>query len=120
MTVGEIIQGVEKARPGCNLSLDDLLFEINSISKEIYDNIVSMHENCGEYRKLTSEAETIDIPDFYSDIFKYRLMAKIDIENTDITRYSNNMILYNNLLSSYKDWYTRNHIPKQKAKLRWN
>lgn len=120
MTVGEIISRVERSRPGCSVSLDDFLFEINKIYKEIYDNIISRHEGAGEFVKLSCENDTLFLPDPFVDLIKYRLMAMLDLENGDTTRYSNNMIVYNNLLLEYSDWYTRFHMPKQNARLRWN
>ena len=119
MTVAQMIRNIERSRPGCNLSLDEFLYEMNKVNKEVFENILSKHEGEKEYIPLLNDTDIINIPDAYTELFKYRILAFIDMENGDITRYSNDMILYNNLLSAYGDWYTRTHMPKQKAKLRW-
>ncbi|MBR5515570.1 MAG: hypothetical protein IKU52_05155 [Clostridia bacterium] len=119
MTVGDIIFSVEKSRPGCDYSMEFFLDEINRTWLDIHQNIISAHEGGCDYSEFTCAEDIIGVPNNYTDLFKYRLIALIDINNGDVKRYSNNMILYNNLLSAYGEWYTRNHIPKQKAKLRW-
>ena len=119
MTVGEAIRRAEKQRPGIRLTGDEYLSHLNRLEADIYSNIISRHEGAGEFALHTHEDDVLQVPDMYAELYKFYLLALIDIGNGDITRYSNNMVLYNNLLSLYSDWYTRNHMPLSFGKLGW-
>ncbi len=119
MTVGEIIRSAEKQRPGSTLTAGEYLSYINRVEEDIFSNIISSHEGDSELKKCADDTDTLQVPDMYAEIYKFYILAQIDLQNGDITRYSNDMIMYNNLLSSYSDWYTRNHMPKSRGKLRW-
>lgn len=119
MTVKDIIAATEKQRPGCSVSISEYLEHINRIEADIYANIISKHEVPPEYNICTADTDILNVPDIYVQLYIFYILAQIDLGNGDITRYSNNMILYNNLLSEYKDHYTREHMPTQKAKVRW-
>lgn len=119
MTVGEVIRRVEKSRPGSELSRNEFFDEINRCALDIYENIISRHENAYPRREYTDEGDELDVGDNYADIYVFRLIAKIDLSNGDITRYTNNMLLYNNLMSEYSDHYNRSNMPKSNARMRW-
>ncbi|MBE6685823.1 MAG: hypothetical protein E7591_01165 [Ruminococcaceae bacterium] len=119
MTVGEIISNVEKQRPGCNLVRYDFIDEINRIETEIYENILSCHEGEHICYTVTLDSDTVSVPEMFCELYIYRILAKIDLHNGDIKRYTNNMLLYNNLMSSFTDWYNRGNMPKQRSKMRW-
>lgn len=119
MTIGALICDLEKARPGSVLTLNDLFAEINRTAMDIYQGIFSRYEVTSSFKEYTDEDAVLDIPENFIGLYKYRLLANIDMNNGDITRYTNNMLLYNNLLNEFSDWYNRNHMPRQKAKLRW-
>lgn len=119
MTVADIIRRVDKARPGSSLSRNELFDEINRCSLDIYENIISRYENVSPRREYTDEGDELDIGENYADIYVFRLIAGIDLNNGDITRYTNNMLLYNNLVSEYSDYYNRSNMPKSNVKMRW-
>ena len=119
MTVGDIIRNTEKLRPGSEMSRSDMLSEINRTELDIYDNIILRHEGSGELRVYGDESDELSVPDNFAELYKFRLVAKIDLNNGDVTRYTNNMLLYNNLMSGYYDWYNRRYMPLSRTRLRW-
>ena len=88
-------------------------------TSRIYNNIIMLSDTSSEYTPLTTREDSLAVPDMYGSIYIHYITAQIDIANGDITRYSNNMILYNSILSAYSDWYIRTHMPEQRGKLRW-
>ena len=117
MTIKKIIYDFEKQRPGSCLSLPEYLEHINRLEQDIYDNIISRHEGAPSFVQYKGEEESLLVCDMYAQIYLYYLLAQTDLENGDITRYSNDMALFNNLLSEYGNWYNRTYMPNKRAKL---
>lgn len=119
MTVKTAIRNTEELRPGSGNGIEYYLEYLNALENDIYINIVSRYENAPASPAPLTEKSTLLVPDIYARLYVHYLCAQIDIANGDITRYSNNMILYNALLGEYSDWYIRNNMPKQNGKVRW-
>ena len=119
MIINDIIRSVDLLRPGSSMAIEEYLRCINDVEEGIYSNIISAFEGDTEFRVHTAVSEEVQVPDMYAQLYKHYILAQIDLANGDIARYSNNMILYNNLLTSYWDWYIRNHMPKQKGRVSW-
>lgn len=119
MTVKNVIEQVEKLRPGSSLSFEEYIGYLRTLEADIYSNILSCFENVREMNSPWESEDELLVPDIYAGVYCHYIASQIDIINGDITRYSNNMILYNAMLSSYSDWCVRNYIPKQKGKVRW-
>ncbi|MBR6513325.1 MAG: hypothetical protein IKT46_00685 [Clostridia bacterium] len=118
MTVGEVIKKVEKHRPGVNISLCEYLSCLGGLEQRIYTDIISAHEGNKELVPLSEDSEML-VPDMYGDLYCFWMLARIDLANGDTAGYTNNMILYNSLMSSFSDHYTRSHMPKARGRLRW-
>ncbi len=119
MTVKDVIEQVEKLRPASNLSFEEYIRHLGRLEADIYSNIASCFENSKEIKLPNEREDELLVPDMYASLYCHYIAAQIDITNGDITRYSNNMILYNAMLSSYSDWCIRKYMPKQKGKVGW-
>ena len=119
MIIGDVIKNVERQKIGCNLAVDDYISCLNILESDIHTNIISTHEGAREFVFHACEEDTLLVPDMYADLYSFYLFARIDLANGDIGGYTNNMILFNNLMSEYSRYYTRNHMPKAKGKVRW-
>ncbi|MBR4882175.1 MAG: hypothetical protein IKU19_09580 [Clostridia bacterium] len=119
MTVKDVINRVEKERLGCNISIEEYISALNILEQDIFTNIISAHEGGAVFTAHTSEDEVLLLPDIYADLYSFWLFARMDLACGDTVGYTNNMILYNNLMSEYSRYYTRNHMPTQKGKVRW-
>ncbi len=119
MTINDIIISVEQRRPGSCMAIEDYVSALNVIEADIYHNIIACHEGAGSFVAHSTAEDVLQVPDMYGDLYKFYILAQMDLANSDITRYSNNMILYNNMLSEYRDWYIRNHMPISHRRVRW-
>ncbi|MBQ4561434.1 MAG: hypothetical protein IJA55_03765 [Clostridia bacterium] len=119
MTISDVIKRVEKLRPGYSVSSDEYIHRLDILEQDIYNNIISSHCDGGEFIHRTTEEDLLFVPDMYSDLYSFYLLAQIDLANAEISGYTNNMILYNNLMSEFSRYYTRSHMPKQKGRVRW-
>ncbi|MBQ4602050.1 MAG: hypothetical protein IJB24_04235 [Clostridia bacterium] len=119
MIIRDVIDRVEQQRAGCDISLEEYISCLNILEEDIYTNIISAHEGKAEFDAHTSEDDTLLVPDMYADLYSFWLFARIDLANGDIGGYTNNMILYNNLMDEYSRYYTRSHMPKTKGRVRW-
>lgn len=83
----------------------------------IYEEIIKWHEETdeithGPYDPDTDMDTVLMVPDPYSDVYIKYLSAQVDYYNAELARYNNSMVMYNMALSSFADWYNRNHSPK--------
>ena len=116
------------------------LFWLSNLDKEIWQNIISKHENTaieeeyddeGElitdmpdptpYEMVEGEGEepdeipdvTLIVPEPYSELYLHYLAAQIDYWNGEITRYNNSMAKYNEKYDDYVALFNRTYMPKQ-------
>ena len=119
MTVKDVIEQVEKLRPGSQLTPEESLRHLRTVEASINSNIICCFEDLTEKPLPEAIEDELLVPEMYSSLYCHFLAAQIDIMNGDITRYSNNMILYNALLSAFSDWCLRNYMPLQRGRVRW-
>ena len=119
MIIKDVISSVEKLRPGSMMSEEEYFSCINRLEELIYGNIISRYENTAKFDRHTDDSDTLLVPDMYGALYRHFLLAEIDLRNGDITRYTNNMILYNGMLSDFFDYCIRTRTPKQYGKVRW-
>lgn len=119
MIIKDVIDRVEKERRGCNISLEEYISCLNTLEEDIYVNVISRHERNVDFDRHINEDDELLVDDIYADLYCFWLFARIDLANGDIGGYTNNMILFNNLMGEYCRYYTRNHMPKAKGRVRW-
>lgn len=52
----------------------------------------------------------------YDELYTWWLASKVDWQNMEIDKYNNDRTLFNNAYDTFSDWYTRNHMPKQRTR----
>lgn len=119
MIIKDIIERVERQRPGCGVTLKDYIDTLNLLEEDIHTNIVSAHDGAQEFVAHTSEEDALIVPDMYADLYSFWVFARLDLANEDVGGYTNNMILFNNLVNEYSRYYTRTHMPRRKGRIRW-
>lgn len=122
MTAGELIDKVDLVKVN-GFDEELKLSWLNELKAKIKEEVIDTHEKeiyGGEplYHVYDSEADEdlrsnseIEMPAAHMDVFEYWLYAKIDLANSDLERYSNSLVIFNNAYSDYKKWYHRNHMP---------
>lgn len=63
------------------------------------------------YDDDTPADTTLLIPDPYSEVYRYWLMARIDEATREMPSYSNNNSQFNYTWGRYVNWYNRTHMP---------
>ena len=120
MIISDVIKRVDDLRQGCDVSLCDYIYRLNVLESDIHGNIISRHEGSYGFVPHTSEDDELTVPDTYADLYVFYLLAHIDLANGDTHGYTNNMILYNSLISEFSRYYTRTHMPKQSTRIGWS
>lgn len=90
---------------------------IEDCDKRIYREVIETHEkDCRvmPYNRRYPLAGNDELlaDDAYSQLYIFYAISQIDVFNGEYDRYSNNMILYNSVLSDFKNYYNRTHTPK--------
>ena len=88
--------------------------------QKVYNEIYKTHEDCPEEFAIPSDEEDellIDAP--YDEVYVKYLRMRIDEANNDSARFVNARIIYNEAYNEFSAYYNRNHMPKQRATLRF-
>ena len=90
---------------------------LTEIEQMIHNEIVLKHEHTEEQEVMPAYTENTDpgtelvIPDPYSNLYYYYIMAKIDEQNLEFDKFNAHWGLFENKYDTMSDWYTRNHMP---------
>ena len=82
-----------------------------------HNEIVLKHVHTLEQEAMPAYTEETDpgtelvIPDPYSNLYYYYIMAKIDEQNLEFDKFNAHWGLFENKYDTMSDWYTRNHMP---------
>lgn len=64
---------------------------------------------------VDGDAELL-VPEPYSEIYAFYVMAMIDFHNREYDEYNNTVLLYMERLEAFKAWYIQNNRPKSYKK----
>lgn len=120
MKANDIIKDVDLQRAGHELSSGALCSYIAELEERIYTELVCTHKNPDniEYTEIREDT-TLIAPGRYKDMYVFYVLAKIDYIRQDTGRYTNNMIMFNQLYSDFANWYNRTYLPLQKNRIGW-
>ena len=114
MTLNEIITLVGELKP--NQFEDTVLIGwINAIEGKLVREVFCMREEderiqslkYSKYDELTDMDTELLVPDPYTDLYKYYLFSMIDLTNEETDRYTNSMIMFNNSLQEFVNYWYR-------------
>ena len=90
---------------------------LSEIEQLVHNEIVLKHVHTPEqevmpvYTEETDPGTELVIPDPYSNLYYYYIMAKIDEQNLEFDKFNAHWELFANKYETMSDWYTRNHMP---------
>ena len=121
MTLGQALETTDELKAN-HYSEEVKIRWVNDLESLLYYELIYWHEDAPAeapepYTAQDMERELM-VPDPYSDVYLKYLYAQIDFHNAEFSRYNNSAMLYNTALTTYADWYNRNHAPKQPAVIR--
>ena len=116
MTLNEAITNFKTLRPN-QYSDEQLVRWLSDADQQIYLEVMKWHKDAPEDMPARYSVEDLDqvllVPEQYARIYDFYLCAQMDFAYAEIVRYNNDMVMFNTLLSSFADWYNREHMPKQ-------
>lgn len=91
---------------------------LNECDYGIFTSIISKHEGAPDAHVPYSDDDLnrellVKAP--HDVLYRHYLEMQIDLYNKELTNYNNSARLYNTALSEFSNWYTRNHMPCQRA-----
>ncbi len=116
ITIGEVIANIRSIKPS---EYEDatLVRWLSDLDGQIYNDVISWHEGADSVAHGPYTADLMDtillVPSPYTDIYMQYLKAQIDSENAEVTRYNNDMLMFNMTLRAFSAHYNRTHMPKQ-------
>ena len=90
---------------------------LTEIEQMIHREVVMKHEHTEEQETMPAYTENTDpgtelvIPDPYSNLYYYYVMAKIDEQNLEWDKYNAHYAIFQNKYDTMNDWYAREHMP---------
>lgn len=121
MKVNEAIERVNQLKEN---AFDDSVIKefIEDCDKKIHREVIETHEqdeNAVPFaaRYPLDGNDELLADDAYAGLYIHYAICQIDIHNGEYDRYTNNMIIYNSLLSDFKAYYNRTHMPKGHRRL---
>ena len=89
---------------------------INQMDRMVFRDVISTHEGGAEefagYNDETDGETVLLMPDDFRQVYVYWLSAMMDFANQETNRYTNDMIMFNQMYGDFEAWYTRTHMPK--------
>ncbi|MBE5928500.1 MAG: hypothetical protein E7267_03890 [Lachnospiraceae bacterium] len=112
MTIQEVISNVDTVKPNM---IDDgvKIIWLNEVENAVY-RIMKLRKGSENTKKphLTIESDAdyeLLLPDEFSGIYTHYISAMIDYNNGETARYNNSMIMYNNTMNDFENYWYRTH-----------
>ena len=129
MTIRHIIQAVSRLRdtPLSEQAKIDCLSELDC---KIYEDIILRHEGAEAYTAhdtsgktvhrtfpYTTDTQELIAPPRFQKMYVYYLCMEIDLALDEIDRYTNDLILFNDLYNAFAAHYNETHMPLHEGKI---
>lgn len=118
-TLNDIITEVDEIKP--NQYDDDLkIMWLSNLDLRIKEDLYKTHHLSEDEQTMIESfigytqydmSATLLAPEPYSELYRYYLMAQIDLYNNESDRYANSMIMFNNAYQEYSNHFNRDHTP---------
>ena len=123
MTILEVLAKVNKLKPN-GFEQTEKIDWLSTCEWNIKREIIDTHEGFNEvtftgYNENTPTETVLIAPAPYDELYIRWLEAQIDYANGDIGRYNNSIALYNEAVSSFRNYYNRVHKPLQKNSMKF-
>lgn len=118
MKLGEAILECDKLKPNQYETKDKIKW-ISDLDGIIKKDIIDTHEGWDAitytpYDENTNMDTVLLATAPYDDMYVQYLFSKIDFYNSEMARYNNSILMFNNQYSDYAKYYNRTVMPLQK------
>ncbi len=112
MTVNEAISLTDALEPNQYTEQQKITW-LDRLDGQIFNEIILTHEHeeGAEYTPLSLGTDELLVPFPYTNIYNYWLQAMIAMENSEGSKYTMQMQLFNAAYENFSHYYNRNHRP---------
>jgi hypothetical protein len=94
---------------------------LSDLDGMVYREIFQLHEDSPVdvfegYNQDTEMDVELLVQAPYVDIYQHYMATQMDIANMESNKYAQDMQLFNNAWITFGDYWTRNHMPRQRVK----
>ena len=117
MTIREAIDRVDGLRPNAVSETEKRLW-LAQLDGAVRRQIHGQHEDnqaVGGADVKQGDDTVLLAEEPYTNLYLYWLMAQVDLALGELTRYNNDMMLYNLALTEYAVDYKRRHLPVKRG-----
>lgn len=117
MKLSTLLAMVDEIRPN-QISKQTKTAWLNEIEHRVADEVVgTAADTCPfwefkPYRYDADSEQDLLAPEYYCDLYRDYLYAKIDKTLGEVDRYNNDFILFQQAWNDYAAWYRRHHHPR--------
>lgn len=114
MTIREVLDKIEKLIPNNKFSQTDKIDWLNRLDNQIFKEIIDIRDNkkidsFDGYNCNTDESIQLLVDFPYDELYIFFIKSQIYLYLGDMTQYSENVSVFNNMLAQYRNWYNRTH-----------
>lgn len=120
-TIAEVIKTVDTLRPNQYSSAVKTRW-LSDCDGEIYNELTSNYERSADlpetfagYAEDAPENTELLVKAPHDVLYRYWLMAQIDLHNQELAKYNNTSVQYNAARQNFMNAYNRSHMPLHKA-----
>lgn len=123
MTIIEAIDKTDASKPNTYEQVEKIRW-LSNLEWTIKREIIDTHEG-GEkiefngYTEDTPNETQLIVPAPYDELYIKWLEAQIDYANGEINKYNASIAMYNTYLTSFANYYNRNHMPIKKTGIKY-
>ena len=116
MTLQEALDLADEMKPNM-MKRDVKIKHLLDLEQMIYDEILMTHEHEEEqevrpdYDDETDPGTELLVPDPYSKVYWKWLIAQIDVQNQEDTRFNADMTHFDNAYAEMSAWWNRTYMP---------
>lgn len=121
MTLQQVLDEIDEKKAN-TMSTARKIRYISDVEGKVHAEILMKHEHdeedetCPTYDENTNTNTTeLLVPDKYADLYIYYVLIKIDEDNQEEDKESNNRVRFNNAWVDFACYWTREHMPLQPA-----
>ena len=123
MTVGEAITKIDALRTNQYTTAQKVDW-LSAVDGQIFIEIIKTHHNPDIHHfngySASDTTDVLIVPEPYAeDFYTSFLMMQIDRANAEFEKYNQSVVMYNNALLTFRNWYNKTHMPLNKGRFRW-
>lgn len=123
MTIIEAIDKIDASKPNTYEQVEKIRW-LSNLEWTIKREIIDTHEG-GEkiefngYTEDTPIETQLIVPAPYDELYIKWLEAQIDYANGEFNKFNASIAMYNTYLTSFANYYNRNHMPIKKTGIKY-